>query len=187
MQPTGIHVEGVSTWTPLDLDATHQQTVASLVERFGDDAATRDVATGLAGLADRVAREDEGDSFPLALFVRTPDDDTLLPLEVATLRAVSHRGADPREFAEAVTRGADLSSAVEVAALATAAGPATTIRYRSVVTRAAERQVHEDNLVVWFRPHQGYAVVLSVHSPDLVVAASLPDALHRLAEGVHGL
>lgn len=187
MQPTGIHVDGVSTWTPLDLDASPEQTVAALTERFGDDAATHDVATGLAGLAGRVAREEDETSFPLALWVRTPDEDTLVPLEVATLRAVAHRDADPRAFAEMVVGGADLQSAVELGSLDTKAGPATTVRYRSVVTEAGERQVHEDNLVAWFRPDQGMAVVLSVHSTDLVAAVSLPDALHRLAEGVHGL
>lgn len=189
MELTDLHVDGVSAWIPLDLDLDVEQQTRVLVERFGDDPGTETVATGVAGLAARIAREQDDDIYPLAAWVRTPDDDTLVPLETAVLRALRHPGSDPHELIARLVADTELYSAVAQGELETASGPATTVRYRSVFTtdRDLERQVHEDNAVLWLRAEHGYAVVLSCHSTDLVLAATLPAVLHRLAEGVHGL
>lgn len=183
-----IHVDGVETWVPLDLDAGSEEVARGLVERFGDDDVTATIAAGLGGVALRLGQQDGPEDPPtLAAWVRTLGADELTPLEVAALRVHPFDGLDASRFLEQYVAGAELYTSVETSELDTASGPATTARFRTVEVNGADREIHEHNLVTWIRPDLRCAVVLAALSTDLVSAATLPDALHQLAEGVHGL
>ena len=66
----------------------------------------------------------------------------------------------------------------------TASGPATVVRHRPVDQTVEPRAVHQAAAVVWHRPADHVAYVLSTYSPDLVDAVPLVAALLELAAGV---
>ncbi|MBD8870504.1 hypothetical protein [Nocardioides donggukensis] len=182
-----LYVDGLSTWVPLDLDAPASDNAEQLMQHFGTDEATATAAAGIGGIAAQLGQDDTDGTVTLAAWVRTLSDDELIPLEIAALRGVAHAGDDVSELAELLAAGDPPHGSTERGEIDTASGPAHTLRWRSVVTGTVDREIHEDNAVVWLRPDRGYAVVLSCHSVDLVSAVSLPGALHQLAAGVHGL
>lgn len=189
-----LEVAGLDRWLPLDLTLGEAELARDLSRRFAattHPALLEFLTDQLAQLATgyREAAEVERASgvATLGLWVLLDEGEQLAPLATATLRLVAHEGDDPLGFLAQVTEGAELWETPELHTVETASGPATATRCRPVVEADGEREVHEQAVVFWLRPAQGWAALLSSYSTDLVAAAAVPARLEQLAQGVSGL
>lgn len=184
-----LTIDGLSRWKPLDLETDTDAYAAALAAEFPATPQVELVAPGVAGFAARLRREHEGgDTYLLAAWVFLASDDLLDPLAHATLRGVR---MSPQQTAENLVAdllaGQELYGDPAVEALETPSGPATSAVFRPVQQVDGERVVQEHAVVVWPRPDDGYAVLLTGVCSDLVDGHEMPAALRQLAEGVSGL
>lgn len=184
-----VQIAGLSRWRPLDLEADPDDHARVLAAEFGATPNVDVVAAGIAGFAGNLRRvHAEEDAMLLAAWLFLTSDEQLTPLAHATLRGV--RVAPEQTAADLVRELLDESDVYGdplVEERATASGPATGVVYRTVREVEGERVVSELACVVWARADDGYAVVLTGVSDDLVEAHEMPDALLQLADGVAGL
>jgi hypothetical protein len=190
---TDLQIAGLSRWMPLDLGADTDTYAAELAADYPRTPAAELVAAGVAGMAARFteAREEadrSGDSVLVAAWLFLHADDDLRPIAHATLQGVrvAAPDLDVPGVVRLLTADEELYQEPEVRPVDTASGPATFLRYRPVLRDEGEREVHERAVVLWLRPEQDMAVLLSAYTNDLVGGAEVADALAQLAEGVSG-
>lgn len=188
-----LTVVGLDRWVPLRLDADLDTYAEELAREWPQTPGIEDLAAGLCGLLRNMLSgqeevEDDGVVL-LAAWVFSASSTELDPLTVANLRAVplEPHDATPETYAAGLYDGEELYEPATTVQLDTASGPAWAVRFRPVLRIEGEREVHEQNVVFWLRPEQGFAAVISAYCADLLLARDVPVALGQLAEGVAGL
>lgn len=190
---SGIRVDGLDGWVPLDLSTTELQApvrAAELAARFPDTPEVEVVADGLVGLTLRLLREAAADERTrlLAAWVLTETGEVLTPVAVATMRAVLVRpGTSGRDLLAEMLEGVEQHRAALTEEVMTASGPALAWTARLVSRRDDDAVVQEGTGVLWDRSSDGYAVLLTTQVLDLVAGHEVPDLLVQLAQGVRGL
>lgn len=190
---SGIHVEGLDRWVPLDLATTELDAplrAAELAARFPATPEAGVVADGLVGTSLRLLREAAGDERTrlLAAWVLTETGEVLTPVAVATMRAVLvDPGTGPGDLLAGMLEGVEQHAAARTEEVSTASGPALAWATRLVRRHEDASVVQEESGVVWDRSDDGYAVLLTTQVLDLAAGHEVPERLVQLAQGVSGL
>jgi hypothetical protein len=187
-----ITVAGHAQWLPLLLEGDLEEGVrAQVVDLIGETADPErvddvvDVVSGVTRLTRAAAEPGEG-VLTLAAWMHLEVPGLLEPGQVALLRL---HALDEGTTLDDVLHGlvgdpAARFGPVSVDDLDTASGRAAVVRHRPVDESVEPRAVHQSVAVVWHRPEDRVAFVLSTYSTDLVAAAPLGAALLELAAGV---
>ncbi|KAA1421752.1 hypothetical protein F0U44_05635 [Nocardioides humilatus] len=187
-------ISGWDRWLPVDLAADPDDHRVALAEQFRGSAAVDVVdyyAAIVVGAAAAARRSDAADptSTLVALWAYlVSGGNKLESAAFATLRAVAVGPvSDPEAVFHALgVNGHDLGDPA-IAKIETGSGPATRARWRVAAIAGDVREVHEMIGVLWLRPADHVAYLLSVQVADLALAERLTAAVTDLASGTAGL
>ena len=180
-----LYVDGIDHWIPIALYHNDGELIQDLWTRYPDHdpAAWEHLIDLRSRIVDSAHR---GGLNLLALWARLPSRTAIVPDVIANL-VLLPTGPDPTP--ESVTER--LFDEVELLhnpvyhPIATASGPATAVEAIET-TRGDGESLLGHYAVVWIRPAQQCALVLSATTFDLVAGAEWCSELYDLACGVHG-
>jgi len=171
-----------------DVDVEVQALVLGMIGHSASPDFIEGTTAWLAG-STRLARKDAERSLSerglptFGAWVLLPEPRLLQPGPLAFLRAgpLATGASDDDALGAVFDLSAELYGELEVDALDTASGDAFVVRRRPVLTVDGERQVHEQQLVLWPRPDDEVVIHLSVYAVDLVQGGRAGQPLRELA------
>ncbi|HEU0103145.1 MAG TPA: hypothetical protein VFR07_12580 [Mycobacteriales bacterium] len=183
-------VPGHPRWLALPLEGDADEQARAYVQQVYDPDVDQEVLAQtvavVAGMSRLVRRSAEDGPPTAAAWTLLPPSGEAAPGPLALLRylPLPENGTDDDAIELLLDPADEHWGPIDVADLETASGRALSLRFRPVVVRDGDRQVHELRAVLWPRPAAGLALVLSVYVVDLLAGAEVGGPLEELGASV---